>query len=118
MKFSDIALGRARVRAVRDFESTLQYLFLPALNQREDKLKKKKQKNCYMFCFSVSGLQLLQRFKEKEGRKEREEPKRERQSKPRVPQRISNCPNLANFDLTRVGVNTGRGGVTCQSCPD
>lgn len=90
-----------RVRAVRDLESTLLYLFLPALNQRENKKK-----------------QLLQRFKEKEGRKEREEPKRERQSKPCVPQRISNCPNLANFDLTRVGVNTGRGGVTCQSCPD
>lgn len=115
MKFSDIALGRARVRAVRDFESTLQYLFLPALNQREDKLKKKKKKTVICFVFLSLGCNC---FKEKEGRKEREEPKRERQSKPRVPQRISNCPNLANFDLTRVGVNTGRGGVTCQSCPD
>lgn len=115
MKFSDIALGRARVRAVRDFESTLQYLFLPALNQREDKLKKKNKKTVICFVFLSLGCNC---FKEKEGRKEREEPKRERQSKPRVPQRISNCPNLANFDLTRVGVNTGRGGVTCQSCPD
>lgn len=80
MKFSDIALGRARVRAVRDFESTLQYLFLPALNQREDKLKKKKKKNCYMFCFSVSGLQLLQRERREEGKRGAKERKAEQAS--------------------------------------
>lgn len=105
-----------RVRAVRDLESTLLYLFLPALNQRENKKKKKKPVVCFVFlslgcnCFKDSK-------RKKGGRKERSQ-RRERQSKPRVPQRISNCPNLANFDLTRVGVNTGRGGVTCQSCPD
>lgn len=42
--------GRA-VQAVRDLESTLQYLSQPAHNQGESK-----QKACCVFCFSVSGL--------------------------------------------------------------
>lgn len=79
MKFSDIALGRARVRAVRDFESTLQYLFLPALNQREDKLKKKKKKKLlYVLFFCLWAATASKR--KKGGRKERSQREKGRAS--------------------------------------
>lgn len=70
-----------RVRAVRDLESTLLYLFLPALNQRENKKKKKKKKPVVCFVFLSLGCNCFKDSKRKKGgRKERSQREKGRAS--------------------------------------
>lgn len=67
-----------RVRAVRDLESTLLYLFLPALNQRENKKKKKNLLSVLFFCLWAATASKIQR--KKGGRKERSQREKGRAS--------------------------------------
>lgn len=91
------------MRAARDLESILRYVFLPAQNQGES--KQKSLLSVVFFC-----LWAITASKRKKGEKKRRA--RERKARAQifcVSQKISEWPSLGNFDLIGVGVDMERG---------